>query len=1583
MRNRLLNYRVAKARTIKVVDEVPREVYEFLVIGEKAMEFRAKPKPPEPTTTHGQRNLRESPDDILDLSEITDTSEIWQLPEDSAEAVGHRTDRYLQTALEGEALQKRLFYVNQQARAVLEEQGYTILYLALGFLEWKESSDAIQMRRAPLILVPVELDRARVGAPFKLRWTGEDILTNVSLKEKLTEQDVILPEFEMPEDKAGIDIYFNEVSRATAKMMGWQVVTDIYLDFFSFTKFVLYKDLDPELWPEGQSPAAHPLIKDILAPSDQDHGPGFNEDEVDVKLRTRDLYHVMDADPSQIAVIEDVKSGKNLVVEGPPGTGKSQTITNVIAELLAAGKSVLFVSEKMAALEVVKSRLDRSKLGNFCIELHSRKANKKEVLKELERAITSPAPAAPELDEKFDDLEALKSELNEYAQALREPFGKFGRSPYDLLRMREAARRHFSKSGRVMPRVTLLDVDQCGQKEWAEAVSALGRVAEALPLVRPVAAHQWRGCRPGSVLPSDEEYIGQILDQCIESLAELNQAVKRLVASGAVACPACCDDVPRAAAAAKVLAASQPVDRAVLLNQEWNGPSHEAQALIGKVQKYRTEVTTLLKKFKEGALTKEVAALLDEYKQRSAKFFLLRFFDSRYRYLKREIATFYVLQPPGSPEEVIADLEQLVECQKLREQIRQDQSAGQSLFASHWRAEESDAQTLQAFADWIVSFRQQLLGKALTEQAVDLVSSQESREEMEGDAEQAASALQNFIARRDALFTRVGIDLGTVFNVEANKIPLAQLSGSLDSWKAGLSRLQRWAQFVSLSHDANRTIAKMVVDLACEDKLSPEDIVPYFKGNFAEEMLGHAFRARPSLANFVGELHERKIERFMELDDDLIEANRKRLASKLRQGQPRVAGGATANSEAGILLGEFGRKRGHMPIRKLMTLSGGLIQKIKPCFMMSPLSIAQFLDPRSARFDVIVFDEASQVRPEDALGALLRGSQVVVMGDTRQLPPTSFFDRLLQDEPIEEEAATVGDVESILHQCKRSFPTKYLTWHYRSKHESLIAVSNQEFYDNKLRIYPSPVDRADQIGLQFMHLPDAIYDRGKSSVNRVEAQRVAEAALEHYRKYPDKSLGIGTFNIKQQQAILEEIELQLRHNPGMEEYFKSARDAHFFVKNLETIQGDERDVIFLSVGFGFDANRRLSLNFGPLNQEGGERRLNVLISRARERCVVFSNFRAADLHVDGHAPFGLRALKTFLDYAETRNLQSAEATGEDTDSPFEDSVYEFLRSRGYEVRKQIGCAGFRVDLAVVDPKSPGRYLLAIECDGAKYHSSPVARDRDRLRQQILEKLGWRIHRIWSTDWYRNRVETEERLIQAVELAKLPPATDTINRRPEPDEEADTLEGIAEDNAGLVPVDNTLAAEVIDYQSCENLGIDSYYSTFELHTVPTGILAEAVVRVVMVEGPVHLDEVVRRIRTLWGLRRAGQRIVNAVARAATYAADRGAIRIRRDFLWLTTPITIHVRRRQGDAPLKVDLICDEEIAEAMRLVLKHQFATSPDDLITQTARLFGFQALHNATGMKLREVLEGLIGGGELEQKSNGMIHFAPDSHVWS
>jgi very-short-patch-repair endonuclease len=1511
LRNRLLNYRPSALRSIRVTGELPAEIYEALVLREKAMEFRAA------------RTVSAARDDGWSGQTAIES---------------HHTDRFLQTPYDHESLSKKLFRVYHEGRSAVEEQGYTVAHLAIGFLEWFESEESDQPRRAPLILVPAELERVGAGDFSKVRWTGEDVFANISLAAKLVEHGVVMPPFEPPEEKGGIDAWLQRVVEAIARKPRWRVLSELTLDFFSFTKFVMFKDLDPSTWPDERKPHDHPLLQTLFQPAGEPEDRGFDADEIDAKLSARDLWHVMDADPSQIAVIEDVKAGRNLVVQGPPGTGKSQTITNLIAETLAAGRTVLFVSEKMAALEVVKSRLDAAGLGPFCLELHSRKSNKKAVLAELQKSFGSKPPAAlPEPDEH----ELLRDDLNRCARELATPVGAWQRTPYQLFGIREAALAQLGSD--VLPAPPpIASAAALGNAEVAAAENALRELAYILPSVHPVAAHPWRASSRRVMVPGSEQEIRSYLARAAETTRALIEEAAALARESGVQEPSSLIDVASAARVAGIVAeGGTPTEAVLLLSSEWNAANPAAEELIARAEAVQRDRATLARTFREEALEPGIAADLDEFGLLATRFF--RIFSGRYRALRRQLASLYAGDAP-KPSQMIAGLSRLAEHQSVRGALRGD-PRGRAFFGARWLADRSDCAALRRFAEWIVVFRRELLGSALTRRAVEIASARIDATAIRSRIEALLTASADCREALRALAGELCVD-GL-----SGAAPFTAVTAQIEQWQQQLSSLFRWTQFTAARETLRGTAAAALEPYVLDDSIGAHRLIPFFRLALAESLLRVVFAERPALSQFLGELHEKKIGRFRELDGGLALIQRARLSRRLHASRPQVSSGASPNSEAGILLGEILRKRGHMPIRKLLTRAGTLIQRIKPCFLMSPLSIAQFLDPRTARFDLIVFDEASQVRPEDALGALLRGSQLVVMGDTKQLPPTSFFDHLAtgDDAQEEDEAAAMTDVESILHQCARSFPSKTLQWHYRSRHESLIAISNLHFYDNKLRIYPSPIDRSDEIGLHFVHVPRSSYDIGKTRTNRVEAQLVAAAALEHFRRSPDKTLGIGTFNLPQQQAIREELELQLRAHPDMEAAIAGAREP-LFVKNLETIQGDERDTILISLGYGRDAGGKLSLNFGPINKEGGERRLNVLISRAREKCVVFANFTAQDLVLDGTTARGLFALKAFLEFAETRRLTIEQAVDDDDMSAFEDAVAQALEQQGYAVRRRVGCAGFRVDLAIVDPTEPGRYVLGIECDGPKYYDARVARDRDRLRQQMLEQLGWSIHRVWSIDWYRDRDETVARLLAAVEAAKSAPrqtvTVPVIVDQP-----------IAEEAAiEIVRVDT-----VADYEICRALRIPAGE---ELHLVAPELLAAAVEDVVRIEGPVHIDEVVRRIRTIWGLQRAGNRIREAIDRGVQIAVRKQAVARDGEFLRLPHA-PVNVRRRNGDPPARMELISDAELAEAVQLVLRSEFATPREELIDAAARRVGIQATSSGVASRLGTVIDAEVRRGRL------------------
>ncbi|MGH8759993.1 MAG: DUF3320 domain-containing protein, partial [Burkholderiales bacterium] len=640
------------------------------------------------------------------------------------------------------------------------------------------------------------------------------------------------------------------------------------------------------------------------------------------------------------------------------------------------------------------------------------------------------------------------------------------------------------------------------------------------------------------------------------------------------------------------------------------------------------------------------------------------------------------------------------------------------------------------------------------------------------------------------------------------------------------------------------------------------------------------------------------------------------------------------------------------------------IQAIKPVFMMSPMSIATFLPARSVDFDLVVFDEASQVKPVDAFGAVLRARQLVVVGDSKQLPPTSFFDSLASegDSDDDDEAALTADMESILGLVvAQGAPQRMLRWHYRSRHESLIALSNKEFYESRLVVFPSPESTKKGLGLVFHHLKDTAYDRGRSRTNRKEAHAVAQAAMHHARTTPHLTLGVAAFSLTQAEAIIDELERLRSADPVAEAFFSRHPFEPFFVKNIESVQGDERDVILISVGYGKDEHGYLSMSFGALNGSGGERRLNVLITRARLSCEVFSNLTHDDIDLARTQARGVAALKAFLKFAATGILDVPDAGRSEQDSVFEEQVANALERAGHKLVAQVGSGGFRIDLAVVDPERPGRYLLGIECDGATYHSSRSARDRDRLREQVLVSLGWRIHRIWSTDWFTNPDSELERALKAIDEA----------RAWRPDQEA------AAQAAASAPVeapsltrnesrgdDELIAAPVgKPYQVAK---VELHLNGCALHELPESQFAPVIAEVVRIESPVHVSEVIRRVADAGGVKRVGPRIEAAIMAGVRRTSSDGVIVIQGDFLWRPKG-KVELRDRSGLPTMarKIELIAPEEIAVGVRQVVRTAYGIDEVDIPVAVARLLGFARTSEDITATIASSVRQLIKQGRL------------------
>ncbi|MFF0299828.1 DUF3320 domain-containing protein [Streptomyces sp. NPDC004562] len=720
------------------------------------------------------------------------------------------------------------------------------------------------------------------------------------------------------------------------------------------------------------------------------------------------------------------------------------------------------------------------------------------------------------------------------------------------------------------------------------------------------------------------------------------------------------------------------------------------------------------------------------------------------------------------------------------------------------------------------------------------------------------------------------------------------------------------------------------------------------------------------------------VERYRRLDRELVQASHATVIDSCNARRPSRA----TTGQAAILSRQAKLQRRHKPVRRLLDETRDVVQRLKPCFMMSPLTVSQYLPP-DFRFDVVIFDEASQVLPQDAVNAIYRGDALIVAGDPRQLPPTSFFSAgsdFDEDDDFDEDVP--DSFESILDACKASGVLRELSlrWHYRSRHENLIAFSNHEFYDNSMVVFPGAVTDGHDVGVAF-YKADGVYDRSNKRDNVREAALVAERVIHHFSTRPHLTLGVVTLSKVQADAVEDAVAEARKSRPDLDAHFTEDRLGGFFVKNLETVQGDERDVIILSVGYGPDAQGKLRASFGPINREGGWRRLNVAVTRARHRVEVVASFHGADL--PDSANKSVQHLKRYLQYAEQGPMILATASPDADaapESPFEEDVIETLRGWGYDVQPQVGVAGFRIDMAVRHPGAPGSYALGIECDGAMYHSSRAARDRDRLREEILRGLGWNLHRIWGTDWYRNRKEAQRRLREAVEAAC---AADPY--APEPEVTPVPVPADRPTPVTIVPVtESDRSAWTRPYRA---LNGEELYDLKEAQCaaarlpgvdlrdpVAQNVVAEVALHIVTVEGPIEEEVLIGRVRSAWLLDRAGQ-IVQSSVREALAKLRKKKKAVRSGTVWdlpgreatvARTPSPDFDRKKVSQVP-----------AVERRIALLGVLSESPgmhrDELARETARFFGWLRLGPDIKAAFDRDIDELIAKNAVEEGLSGLL----------
>lgn len=1584
-RNRALNFRPLKVSTVAVVGEPPAEIYRLIHREEASMTFAAAPPAAGEPESQSSAGID---DDAFAFEEHLVSGATFE-PYSAQTLAATHIDRVLQTALDAEALDRSLRRIEEQARVSIEEQGVNTLFLTLGLLHYTEADASDQVLRAPLVLLPVSLRRESARAPFVVEAADDDPMVNPALSELLRRQfNLVLPD--LPADEPAGDApppslqdFFLEVqSRLTglpiaAATPSWRVTDDVYLGLFSFQKIVMYKDLEAN----ADAVLGHRLVTQLVTRRGSVTGGSLGLPDDVRQARLDEDYppelgtQVVDADGSQQRALAAADRGYDLVVEGPPGTGKSQTITNLVAQALHAGKSVLFVAEKMAALGVVYERLRQVGLGEFCLELHSTHSSRREVIRSVAAALDASLEPVAAREGCGDKLRDVRTALGTYVAALHEPFGALQATPYGA----------YGELARVIdaPRVDLaFDAEPVTRPALERAQAALEALAAAAGAAGDVATHPWRDTGR-TFYPQDR------LDAVVEAAADVARRVPVVAAASAEATArlglpplASTADLDRVLGVADLLRRSPGVPRTVLENPEWDAGAAAVASLIVAVTELRRLEGDVSSRFTSSVLADDHTEDIAYMEARSGPIgTLFWWLDARQRAIRKRWLTYRQPSYRVSFAEQAHDLGAVAALRAARAGVEARESIGRSLFGPLWQGAGSDPARLEACAEWVVEFRAALSRESLPDTALTVAANGSPDLSLVTRLEQEVRSLQQAV---DAL----GHLVEWRHDRPLSALPLAELAGRASGLVSHAHLAARWGAFVAASQDVEQTIAASMPGAVSNGRATWAELPSSFLRAFWFAWLGRAVEARPALARFQALTHDQRVREFQDLDRRVLEDNRARLVASLRERVQARLREPAADAAMPLLRREMAKQRNHRPIRETLRHADAAVRAIKPVFLMSPLSVAQFTRGDAPTFDLVIFDEASQLPPEDAVGAVVRGQQLVVVGDPRQLPPTSFF--AARDEVTaavdDPDGLEVPDAESILEAFMGSgMPMSRLKWHYRSAHESLIAFSNVSFYDGDLLTFPSVEPISDHLGLRFEHVAGAVYE-GKG-LNLAEARRVADEVVAFARQQlaaeaggrRPQSLGVGTFNLRQQLAIQDLLEERRRADPAIEPFFDRSRREPFFVKNLENIQGDERDVIFLSVTYAKGRDGRLRQNFGPLNGDNGWRRLNVLTTRARRAMRVFSSMRAGDLQV-GQSKGG-PLLKAFLEFAESGRLDHPAVTvAAATQSPFEREVVNELTRRGHLVESQVGVAGYRIDIGVRDPDAPGRFLVGIECDGVAYHSSETARDRDRLRQQVLEARGWTIVRLWSTDWFKDRAGQMERLERAI--------AEAVNKGEGKREQSEGLQGTREERdqgrreegdgpeSGMGP----MGAAEPTRPTATAAGADLQVHAYVKAAAPTPLrgtgvlecdldtLAALVTRVVATESPVHEDDLAARVAGFWG-QRVGARIRAHVLAAARASVARGHVETRGDFLW--TPGAGCVARDRSGTGIGADRIAPEEYEAAVRVVLQGGRIVRRDALLTEARRRLGFER----TGSTLAEALAGavdrLLARGVIGEGSEG------------
>ncbi|MET4083767.1 very-short-patch-repair endonuclease [Pedobacter sp. UYP30] len=1568
LRNSLLNVRITKS-VIQFITVNCAKLEDALADGE---EFQVLAKPSDwdnPVRDTGIYQALHQTDPIAELVN---------------HELGHKR---LRSYLSENELGYGLIHLYRASRTAMEENGANTLFIGLGLLKWYETDASERPRYSPILLLPVEIIRKSAQKGYVIRSRGEETIMNVTLLEMLRQDfGIAVGGLEnLPKDESGVDVkaVFNIMRQAIMAKSRWDVEEQALLGTFSFSKFILWNDIHNNADKLCRNKVVASLVSGKLEWEPEENAT--IKEISDSRLHPSEIALPISTDSSQLQAILSAAQGKSFILHGPPGTGKSQTITNIIANALYMGKKVLFVAAKKAALDVVQTRLDSIGIGPFCLELHSNKSKKSDVLQQLKVASEVIKNTPPEdFAIEADRLHQLRNELNGYVEALHRKYA-FGYSLFELFT-------EFSKISSTDNKVyfataTFASFDREKLRIWQDNIEEISAVAT---MIGKAHGHPLAELVPQQYTPSVKQDAIELLDYLAKILTEyklVSDNAKHLLkledtSSTREEQIALCE-------IAKLLIAQPDFPASMLETNSFEQTYAQVIGLSAHGQKRDELRSGLLADFSKDILLFPAEQNLLQWQIAEENWFLPRWI--KHNALLKPLKKLSLIGSLNR-DSVSQILGQIIDYQKEQEHIKKA-SFLPSLLGFLWQNGDPDWSKIGNLSQDLIDLNRNasLICKTDTvgtwRKKLTLEFTEGSTNYLNKHSKTLKSLLLS-VEQMSALENKILALLNIDFeHLENGGDWLTFIQGKVATWRLNIDHLKDWYNWTTIKTKAvEGGLAPVISAFESGELLSAEIKTQFYKG-FYRAAADYIFEQNPSLTTFNSHLFEEKINRFKSISKKFEELTKAELCARLAAKIPSFTKEASQSSEIGMLQRAIKNNGRALSIRKIFDSVPNLLPRLTPCMLMSPISVAQYFDAESTKFDLVIFDEASQMPTCEAIGAIARAESVIVVGDPKQMPPTNFFG----SNNFDEDNVDKEDLESILDDCLAlSMPSQHLLWHYRSKHESLIAFSNAKYYENKLLTFPSTDDIISKV--KHVHVPGH-YDKGKSRQNKFEAKAIVDEVVRRLSdpELSKKSIGIVTFSSVQQTLIEDKLNEIFALRPDLERTALEAEEP-IFIKNLENVQGDERDIILFSIGYGPDEKGIVSHNFGPINREGGWRRLNVAVSRARYEMIVFSTLKSEQIDLNRTNSEGVMGLKAFLAYAEKgkvalpiRNrIESGASAG------FELAIAEELRKHGYEVHTQIGCSAYKIDLGIVDKKNPSSYILGILTDGKNYQRAHTSKDRELTQVDVLKQLGWNIHKVWSTEWWEKPDKVTNDILEAIRLSESREHNPTIITKQETLENLapvtlkesapDTLDGqpnlmlngISEQS--IVRDNSTNYYEIAVLNSVDTISSDQFFLPENKEKIKAQIL-----EVFETEWPISRNLLSKRVLNAWGISRMGTRIAYQFQTLFSEMELQSVKDDHREFFWLKLEQlkdykTYRIPKRDTEKRDAEDL-APEEVANAIKEILEHQISLTQGDLIRETAKLFGYSRVGTNVDYSISKGLEKAIEDG-FAIKNNERIVYA-------